>query len=1351
MKNHPLGHCEKPKATKQSQNSLTLLVQRLLPARYLSIDRTGGRCARHDKQETFSRAIQSYHFTDVTDLGVRTQKTNDPGRENPNCPDPMGLALGTIRLAEMLGCKISKVSTLPLLPYSTGEDHLVFDAPLVGFLTGLRSRFLRGWKQYDSCIKGFNALGLLSEHIHLEEQTLLSLPTEALREEAFQFLKSRTFDHEGNKEPGPDYWDQESNRLTQIELSGDLLFYLAIWRAFSRRPIICSTSSNMGISLHQALRALQSTVITFHEKQFFLLNKDEGRLVIWCPDEGADFMNDEKTSTLRSLERESPPLTRLRTYINRKERDPGALKQALENGGYFFPTNPQSREEMQNLLSIALHRISRERKISIWATYSDPLISKALRSLGVEVRGGAIIARSGVEGGLYGLMVPYLILLEETLQRGDTQAISTWNQASIGAALAAAVLTDCCLQKPELLSIETRREIKKWFPNISGEIVRGGLQKKLLTRIHGVFDLANLQSLSQLYGVIIKNHLSGRGTAYVGLGSSSYANGNRCFDILRASSENEGPFRGKGALHPATHTINPVAQALIYGEDLHRVISTLEKERMEGNDPELKIHRHVKKPEPAGAAALAGYLLSRLDDGTLSYVEIAFVLKLLGFRRKTFLEFSGFEEETADRSAYIDEGFDEGECMGLFATNLLAALDCPIEVIEDKVHAERVHSQLNYFWNTLDDRALEDKDPIINFYLTGDNCRQPNRALIQELYYYCSMNQDRIKKAVSDGERVKIRRSVPRGLSAIQGLFTMLSQANQILGRWTSVLEKRMLRPWIKGVLSKRLESKIVQNNEGHSTLSFREEILGVFTRFGQKTFLIEPSTGHRLTYQEFYELSLKAAVWLQSQGVRRKDRVCFILFNSIEFAALYFGSLFIGAVAVPINPEHHLKEIEFILLNSDARHLIYSPLTEGVLEKLGKTDGLRRHCVLPAGERSAFVGQRKKDAVDLDKISSLKDWSPMNEMQNEDLFCILFSSGTTGSPKGISHRIDRLFRNASVFNQELSFGPDQTFMNLWPMSYSTGFLNTLLCPFMAGAKLVLLPAFEARSVVSFWTHIVKEEVDVIWASPTMLNALLLLDRDPAGIKYCHNVHPVFCIGTAPLSQMTKTDFEKKYQVELFQSYGLSELLIVSTNSGKTRAQDRSVGTCLPGVLLKIQDPGGQTVGSGIEGEIWIRTPYMMTGYLNVQSKQVESTSIDDWFKTGDIGYLDAENNLYITDRKKDLIIRGGLNISPRRIEEVLYRHPAVKEAAVLGLPNDFYGEEVVGAIVCKEGSSGEEFRESVLRMCKDELDRSSVPSRIVIIDKMPMGPTGKILKNSVRDLLLQLDRGKEDVYSATR
>src|SRR5262249_46833470 len=163
------------------------------------------------------------------------------------------------------------------------------------------------------------------------------------------------------------------------------------------------------------------------------------------------------------------------------------------------------------------------------------------------------------------------------------------------------------------------------------------LGRQVQTRIHGVFDLANLQSLAQLLGVVVERHLSGRGTAFVGLGSSSYANGNRCYEILKESQERGGPFHGEGTFHPAAHTLSPIAQALVFAEDFARAAATPEFAAMNEEARIDHLSRHARKPEPAGAAALAGYLLSRLDARTLSVAEMSFALRLAGFTPATFL------------------------------------------------------------------------------------------------------------------------------------------------------------------------------------------------------------------------------------------------------------------------------------------------------------------------------------------------------------------------------------------------------------------------------------------------------------------------------------------------------------------------------------------------------------------------------------------------------------------------------------------------------------------------------------------------------------------------------------------
>lgn len=599
--------------------------------------------------------------------------------------DVLSHTQATLRLAVFLG--IPK------------DEPLVFDAPLLSRLCGRRMFFLRGWKRYASCVKGFNALGLLAEHAGREEQKFSRLPQDALRSLRREYLAARRV-----------FSKRELAALKDSQLAKVDLLSLSLWSAFAGRTIVCATSSNLGICLHQALRDMRLKTLAVAGKCFKLLNEDEGRIVIWCPDERADFMSAEKSALLSSLEAEHPRRTVLRTYINRRQRDPGALKQALACGGCFFPTNPQSRAELKSLLTQALREISGERGMPMERLLKNTRIKATLESLGAVISGGRIILQRSLEAGMLGMALPYQLMIEEARQRGDTRPLCIWNPVSIGAALAALTLCDRALRQPP-----------------------DGLDG-METRIHGVFDSANLQSLAQLFGVVAARHTSGRQTAYVGLGSSSYANGNLCFEILSESASSRGAFRGRGHLHPATHAINPIAQALIFAEELFRAA------RGERSS--------ARKPEPAGAAALAGYLLARLDGGTLSFVEISYALRCGGFTKATFLEFAGFgtHEEAARR--YIEEAREEGASMESLARGVLSALDWDWKRLRLAARNERVASSRAYAGGGLDDSVFEEQDPAVHIHLTGDYCVQPSPILVERI----QRNGVRTRKALPKGE-----------------------------------------------------------------------------------------------------------------------------------------------------------------------------------------------------------------------------------------------------------------------------------------------------------------------------------------------------------------------------------------------------------------------------------------------------------------------------------------------------------------------------------------------------------------------------------------------------------------------
>ena len=269
----------------------------------------------------------------------------------------------------------------------------------------------------------------------------------------------------------------------------------------------------MGISLHECIRAFQSKPISIENNIYSYLRPDEGKLVIWCPDREADFMNNEKSDMLQSLVDEYTKTTKLRTYINRQQRDLGT-GDALSTGGYFFPTNPQSPEEVQNLLFVGLKELAFQRGCQINDLPEDPKVNDLLDSLESEIVDNTVIVTRGVEGGIGGLMIPYFIMVEEHFRNNQSKDIklrSTWNQASIGAALAATVIADNILRDQSRINSSNQELIHRNFAFISNHLRSAS---KICSRsvIHGLFGWP-CTILAQLLGVTVLRHTSGRGTA----------------------------------------------------------------------------------------------------------------------------------------------------------------------------------------------------------------------------------------------------------------------------------------------------------------------------------------------------------------------------------------------------------------------------------------------------------------------------------------------------------------------------------------------------------------------------------------------------------------------------------------------------------------------------------------------------------------------------------------------------------------------------------------------------------------------------------------------------------------------
>lgn len=518
--------------------------------------------------------------------------------------------------------------------------------------------------------------------------------------------------------------------------------------------------------------------------------------------------------------------------------------------------------------------------------------------------------------------------------------------------------------------------------------------------------------------------------------------------------------------------------------------------------------------------------------------------------------------------------------------------------------------------------------------------------------------------------------------------------------------------------------------------MDFVQSIRDIFKNNSERTFIIESQTARSLSYSDFYNMAYKAAVDLRSKNIQKHDRVALILNNSVEFAALYYACLFAGAVAMPVNPTLHAKEINFIVSHSDPKLLVYSPSTKKIIDGISDWSGPTAG-VVPGSEKMKAEGIDWSLMTD-NVLPVQAEWTPLDGVKDEDLFSVHFTSGTTSLPKGVPHRIGVLMGNALAFNNEFGVTREDRFLHVLPMSYMAGFLNTILSPFMAEASVVLSRQFDAASALRFWGPVVQNEADTFWLTPTILSVLSKIDRSKDGPVYCREKVKNIFVGTAPLPLKTKDEFETKYGIEVFESYGLSEVLFVSANSKCNARVRRSVGRILNDIEIQVRDEEERLLQAGFDGEILLKTPFATPGYLDYQTSVPSGTGEDGWFPTGDIGHVDQDRNLFITSRKKDLIIKGGLNISPRAIEETMMAHPDIEHVAVVGVPNELQGEEIVAAVQLKSGRSREDAQLSIEDYCKRELNANAAPARYVFMHKLPAGVTGKVQKAKIVEILAE-------------
>src|SRR3954453_4844886 len=466
------------------------------------------------------------------------------------------------------------------------------------------------------------------------------------------------------------------------------------------------------------------------------------------------------------------------------------------------------------------------------------------------------------------------------------------------------------------------------------------------------------------------------------------------------------------------------------------------------------------------------------------------------------------------------------------------------------------------------------------------------------------------------------------------------------------------------------------------------------------------------LSYQLLNEATARVAGLLESKGVEPGDRVGIMLPSVPHFPVAFYGALRAGAVVVPMNVLLKGREVEFYLKDPEAKVVFAWHDFAEAAEQGADAAGAEAILVKP-GEFEQMLFEQEADHGVADR-------------GGDDTAVILYTSGTTGTPKGAELTHDNLLSNVdTILSTLIAMRDDDVVLGALPFFHVFGLTCGLNSSVKAGAMLTLLPRFEPDKALEIFE---RDRVTIFQGVPTMYVAMLHADTadeaDASSLRLCVS-------GGSAMPGEVLRSFEAKFACKILEGYGLSETSpVASFNHPDRERKVGSIGTPVAGVEMKVVDDDGNEVEQGEVGEIAIRGPNVMKGYWRKDDATAEVMDDDGWFLTGDMAKVDEDGYFFIVDRKKELIIRGGYNVYPREVEEALYGHPAVQEAAVVGVPDDRMGEEVGAAVVLKSGEdvSADELREYV----KGEVANYKYPRKIWLVDELPKGPTGKILKREV-------------------
>lgn len=472
-----------------------------------------------------------------------------------------------------------------------------------------------------------------------------------------------------------------------------------------------------------------------------------------------------------------------------------------------------------------------------------------------------------------------------------------------------------------------------------------------------------------------------------------------------------------------------------------------------------------------------------------------------------------------------------------------------------------------------------------------------------------------------------------------------------------------------------------------------------------------------KVSYKEISNCIDGFAQTLSERGIEKGDRVAILLNNSIEYIVAFFAIQKLGAISVLVNTYLTAHEIIYILNDCEAKAVVTSDDFSDRLKHISEAIKL-----LNVIKISPDIFEYKNAATNIHTATTNK----------QDLAVIIYTSGTSGNPRGVMLSHNNLMSDIRSAIKTFTMTTEDRFLCLLPMFHAYTINVCVLLPLTVGAKIFIIPKITQFDKVI--KSLMFDRITLFVAVPTIYN--ILAEKNIPAVAMKLLAIRICVSGGAALPQSVFDKFTNKYKLKLIEGYGLSEAApYVAFNPVDGPKKVNSVGVAMPNIQIKIVDDNGKELPPYERGEIVVRGENVMMGYYN-RPEDTEKTLIDGWLYTGDIAYKDDEGYIFIVDRKKDIIIINGMNLYPREIEEALYKHPDVLEAAVLGLPNEFHGELPHAYVVCKEGVKGDE--KKLHNYLREELASFKVPREIVFLKEMPKTATGKVLKRALKEQVLR-------------